>query len=215
MADAPSRRLAEALLDIGAVALAPDAPFTWTSGLRAPVYCDNRRTLGYPRVRRLITDGFAACVADRELAPDVVAGTATAGIPHAAWLADRLDLPMAYVRSEPKSHGRGNQIEGRVEARQRVVLIEDLVSTGGSSLQAVAALRAAQADVVAVLAIFSYGFPQATARFAEAGVPLHVLTTFGTLLEVARTQRRLADTALEHLRTWQHDPQAWSDAHAA
>lgn len=215
MADTLSRRLAEALLDIGAVALAPDDPFTWTSGLRSPVYCDNRLTLGFPRVRRLITDGFAAYITDRELAPDVVAGTATAGIPHAAWLADRLDLPMAYVRSKPKAHGRGNQIEGRVEAGQRVVLIEDLVSTGGSSLEAVAGLRAAQADVVAVLAIFSYGFPKATARFAEADVPLHVLTTFDTLLDVARTQGHLADAALDHLRAWRHNPQAWSDTHAA
>lgn len=215
MADPLARRLAEALLDIGAVALAPDDPFTWTSGLRAPIYCDNRLTLAHPEVRRLITDGFAACVAEQQLHPDVVAGTATAGIPHAAWLADRLDLPMAYVRSKPKTHGRGNQIEGQVEGGQRVVLVEDLISTGGSALEAVGALRDAGAEVVAVLAIFSYGFPRAAAGFAEADVPLHVLTSFDALLAAAQEHGYLTSEALAQLHAWQHDPQAWSAAYVS
>ena len=215
MADSLARTLAEALLDIGAVALAPDDPFTWASGLRSPIYCDNRLTLAYPPVRRLIAGGFADLVAAHELEPEVVAGTATAGIPHAAWLAERLDLPMAYVRSKPKGHGRGNRIEGRVEAGQHLVLVEDLISTGGSSLQAVSALREADARVEAVLAIFSYGLPQAAMRFKEARLPLHVLTTFDTLLDVARAQGRLAHGAIEHLHAWQHDPHAWSAAHPA
>lgn len=205
------RRIAADLLAIGAVSLSPEKPFTWASGLRSPIYCDNRLTLSYPAVRRAISDGFVAALARHGLGPAVVVGTATAGIPHAAWLAERLDLPMAYVRSKPKEHGRGNQVEGRIEAGQGVVVVEDLVSTGLSSVGVVDALKAAGARVLAVLAIFSYGLPDAEAAFARAGVPLHTLTTFDTLLDVALSQNLLSPDLIESLRTWRHDPRSWSE----
>lgn len=211
-ASAVARSLAHDLLSIGAVSLAPDDPFTWASGRLAPIYCDNRLTLAHPVVRRRIRDAFADVIARHGYAPDVVAGTATAGIPHAAWLADRLDLPMAYVRSKPKGHGRGNQIEGRVEPGQRVVLVEDLVSTGGSSLDAVEALRRAGAEVEAVVAIFSYGLPAAAEAFEKAAVPLHTLTTYPVLVEVASETGTIPSGSIEALRTWQQDPAAWSEA---
>ena len=201
--------VARDLLRIGAVLLRPDEPFTWASGLRSPIYCDNRLTLSEPALRRRLTDGFLA-VLDREgLAPDVIAGTATAGIPHAAWLADRLEKPMVYVRSSPKGHGRGNQIEGRLGEGARVVLVEDLVSTGGSSLAAVEALRAAGAEVLAVVAVFSYGLDRAEAAFRDAGVPLFTLSDYGALLDVARAEGRLDDDALAALRAWREDPEGW------
>ena len=211
--DQIGRRIATDLLDCEAVAWSPDKPFTWASGLRAPLYCDNRRTLSYPETRRLITDGFEALVARHALAPDVIAGTATAGIPQAAWLADRLALPMAYVRSKPKEHGQKNSVEGVVERGQRVVLVEDLVSTGGSSINAAQAVQEeAGADVVAVLAIFSYGLDRARAAFSDVGLPLYTLTDLAVLLEVARKQDRLSDEALATLQSWRQDPKAWPDA---
>jgi orotate phosphoribosyltransferase len=213
MPDALARALAADLLAIEAVLLRPDDPFTWASGLRAPIYCDNRLTLAHPPVRTRITDGFRQTLVRAGLAPDVVAGTATAGIPHAAWLAGRLGAPMAYVRGAAKGHGRENRIEGRVAAGDAVVLVEDLVSTGGSALDAVAALREAGAAVAAVVAIFSYGFDAAHARFADAGVPLHVLTTFPTLVDVAADAGALDPDARRTLARWHADPKAWSDEH--
>lgn len=202
--------VARDLLRIGAVALRPDEPFTWASGRLSPVYTDNRLALGYPDVRRRLTDAFAAHVEALPGAPDVIAGTATAGIPHAAWLADRLDLPMAYVRSAPKGHGRGNQIEGRVEAGQSVVLIEDLVSTGGSVADAAAALRAVGATVPVALAIFSYGLDAAAERLGAAALPTHTLTTLSVLARVARRDGSLSDADLAGLDAWRADPAGWS-----
>lgn len=209
-----SRRLAGDLLDIQALLLAPDEPFTWSSGLQAPIYCDNRLTMAYPRIRRSIRDGFVEIIERRELATDVVVGTATAGIPHAAWLAERLDRPMAYVRSAQKGHGRQNQVEGIVNPGQSVVVIEDLVSTGGSALNAVKVLREAGAEVEAVLAIFSYQLDAAAARFDAAGVPLFTLTQYRTLLRVAEERGDLTPAALETLRDWRRDPGAWSAVRA-
>lgn len=206
------RDLARALLEIEAVTLSPDAPFTWASGLQSPIYCDNRQTLGYPALRRQIAAAFAACVADQEWAVDVVAGTATAGIPHAAWLADRLDKPMAYVRSAPKGHGKENQIEGVVHTGDQVLLVEDLISTGGSALQAVDALRTAGAQVVGVAAIFTYGLPETAQRFADAQVDLCVLSDFEALRTVARAEGVLSQAAASVLADWQQDPEAWSAA---
>lgn len=208
------RRIAADLLTIRAVILAPDDPFTWSSGLRAPIYCDNRLTLSYPTVRRTIASGFEEQLHHHELAPQVIVGTATAGIPHAAWLADRLDLPMAYVRSEAKAHGRGNQIEGIVEPGQNAVVVEDLISTGGSSLAVVEALRSAGANVLALLAIFTYGFAEARQRFEQAQVPVYTLTDFDTLLSVAIEQDLLDSSALDTLRSWRQNPRAWSEQHA-
>ncbi len=212
MADEPrARRLAADLLEIGAVHLSPEAPFTWASGLKAPLYCDNRLTLAFPAVRRGIAEGFAEILAAQHMQPDVIVGTATAGIPHAAWLAERLDLPLAYGRSKPKEHGRGNQVEGRVEMGHTVVIVEDLISTGGSSLNVVKVVRGAGAEVAALLAIFSYGLEVARSRFAEALLPVFTLTDFETLLSVAREQDRIAAADVEELRDWQRDPQAWSE----
>jgi orotate phosphoribosyltransferase len=202
--------LAHDLLEIGAVALRPDEPFTWASGRRSPVYTDNRLTLAYPAVRARIAEAFAALVDGEGLEPDVIAGTATAGIPHATLLAETLGLPLAYVRSSAKAHGRGNQIEGRVEAGQRVVVVEDLVSTGGSALAAAEAVRAAGAEPVAVVAVFSYGLDAAGDAFRKAGVPLHVLTTYDQLAEVAADTGALAPESLDVLRAWRENPSAWS-----
>lgn len=204
-------RIARDLLAVGAVALRPDAPFTWASGLRAPVYCDNRLTLAVPDVRRRITEALADRVETASLAPDAVAGVATAGIPQAALLADHLELPLAYVRAQAKGHGRQNRIEGRIEPGWRVVVVEDLISTGGSSLAAVEALREAGAEVVGVLAGFTYGFSQAEEAFAAAGVPLYALTTLEALLEEAERSGSLDRQQLASLRAWRRDPQAWSD----
>ena len=209
-----AQSLANALLDIDAVSLRPHDPFTWSSGLRAPLYCDNRRTLAHPSVRRSTADGFAAVVRRHEWMPLTVAGTATAGIPHAAWLAERLDSPMAYVRSEAKEHGQGRRIEGaRLESGDDVVVVEDLISTGGSALDAVSALRDAGATVRAVLALFSYGLDAADAAFRDAEVACYVLTTFPVLLGVAHRQHGLSDEARDLLEEWRADPEAWSRKH--
>lgn len=204
--------IAADLLKIGALVLRPDAPFTWASGLRSPVYCDNRLTLAYPAIRTRITAGFQELIGRDELAPDVVAGVATAGIPQATLVADRLRLPLAYVRASAKGHGRENRIEGRVEDGQRVVLIEDLISTGSSSVAAAGVLRSAGAVPVAVCAIFSYGFDAATERFGEAGIAHATLTDFETLLRVAERAGALQASALDTLRAWRTDPHAWSEA---
>ncbi len=208
-----SRAIAKDLLEIGAVKLQPTDPFTWSSGLAAPIYCDNRRTIAHPPVRRRIRDGFADVLDRASLLPVTIAGTATAGIPHAAWLAEAADQPMAYVRSSAKEHGTGARIEGRVEAGDEVVVLEDLISTGGSALDAVAALREAGATVTAVLAIFSYQLDTAEAAFREAGVARHVLTNFATLIDVAHEHSGLSDADLAALKTWRSDPAAWSVDH--
>jgi orotate phosphoribosyltransferase len=208
-----ARTIAEELLDIGAVKLQPNNPFTWSSGLVAPIYCDNRLTIAYPRVRRAIRDGFRGVVTDASLLPAIIAGTATAGIPHAAWLAEATDQPMAYVRSSAKGHGTGARIEGRIEAGDDVVVLEDLISTGGSALDAVAAVREVGATVRAVLAIFSYQLDAAEAAFAAAEVDRHVLTDFGTLIDVAHAHHRLSDDERTALQNWRPDPEAWSLEH--
>lgn len=200
-------RLASELLRIGAVRLRPEEPFTWASGVRSPIYTDNRVALAYPSVRDLIRDGLAERVGELEDVGTVV-GVATAGIPHAALVADRLGLPMAYVRGSAKAHGRQNRIEGRVEPGERVVVVEDLISTGGSSLDAVAALREAGAEVVATVAIFSYRFASAAERFAEADCRLYTLTDYPTLIAVARAENVVAADQLELLARWREDTSA-------
>lgn len=197
-----NEQLAQDLLVLGAVTLRPNNPFTWASGMKAPIYCDNRLTMGDMAVRRRITDGFAALVKQFGSPPDVVAGTAMAGIPHAAWLAERLELPMVYVRSQAKAHGRENLIEGSLKEGSRVVLVEDTISTGGSSLAAVRALREEGADVEAVLAIYTYGFGKAKKAFEEDGVPLHTLTDYDALIKAAAEMQRLNDEDVETLKAW-------------
>lgn len=200
--------VARDLLRIGAVALRPEAPFTWASGRLSPVYTDNRLALSHPDVRSRVADGLVALA--RPLAADVIAGTATAGIPHATLVADRLGLPLVYVRAAPKDHGRQNRIEGRITPGQRIVVVEDLVSTGGSVLSAAGALREAGGDPVAALAVFSYGFADAERSFEAADLPLHVLTTFDALVRVAREDGLLPPEAVDALAAWRADAAAWS-----
>ena len=209
--DELSLHLAEQLLNIGAVTLSPRNPFTWASGLRSPVYCDNRLTLAYPELRREITHGFIQVIEKYNIACDSIAGIATAGIPHAAWLAERSEKPMAYVRGVAKSHGRRNRIEGRLESGTDVVLVEDLVSTGMSSTAAISPVLDAGCRVSAVLAIFTYSLATAREAFQRAGVPLYTLTDFLALIEVARLCEAIDDDELLSLRNWYEDPIAWSD----
>lgn len=204
-----SDTLARRLLEIGAVVFRPDDPFTWASGRKAPLYTDNRLTLSYPDLREKISSGFERMISENDRAPDVIAGTATAGIPHAAWLASRLGLPMVYVRSSRKAHGKGNRIEGIVRDGERVVLVEDLISTGGSALDAVAALREAGAKVDCVLAIFSYNLPEADRAFEAAGVSREVLTDLESLARIAAEEGLLKKEHLQTLEAWCEDPTTW------
>ncbi len=176
---------AKLLVSIGAVELRTDPAtwFTWASGERAPIYCDNRIVMSHPSVRKQIADGLSSAIRRTHPDAEVIAGTATAGIPHAAWVAERLDLPMVYVRGSAKEHGKGKRVEGKALRGERVVLIEDLVSFGGSALAAVEALEDEGGKVVGVQAIFSYGFPKAAERFASAGKPVHSLTGYDALLQ--------------------------------
>ena len=196
---------------IGAVALRPDDPFTWASGRLSPIYTDNRVTLSHPDVRGRVVAAFTDAL-DRVPDVDAVSATATAGIAHGALLADRAGLPFSYVRASAKGHGRENRIEGQVTAGQRVVLVEDLVSTGGSVLSAAEALRQAGATVAAAFAIFTYGFPEAGRAFDAAGLPLVTLTDVDTLAEVAHRSGGLGAGDLDVLRGWRDDPRAWSHA---
>ena len=202
--------LAGCLLEVGAVRLQPLDPFTWASGLKSPIYCDNRQLLGFPQVRNQIIE---ALVADSSaLKPTLIAGAATAGVPWAAMVADRMELPMAYVRPTPKNHGMGRQVEGPLAKGHRVVLIEDLISTGMSSLKCAEALRAEGAEVSAVLALFSYGLPQGVAAFQAAGVDLAVLSSFDVLAAVAEARGILDPEGQAALQTWSADTVAWSRA---
>jgi len=203
--------LAAGLLDAGAVRLSPRSPFTWASGLRSPIYCDNRQLLGFPDLRGQIRKALAEAAALAN--PTLIAGTSTAGIAWAALVADELGLPMAYVRPEPKKHGMGRQVEGPHTDGHRVVLIEDLISTGGSSIKCVEALRHEDAQVAEVLALFSYDLPQAEAAFREAGVELKVLATFPELAARAQDKGILDARDMESLREWRADTVAWSKRH--
>jgi orotate phosphoribosyltransferase len=202
--------IAEKLLTINAVALKPNEPFTWTSGLRSPIYCDNRLTLSYPEVRREIAKGLQSIILDKYPSADVIAGTATAGIPHAAWVSELLNLPMCYVRSSAKGHGKGNQIEGNVEKGQKVVVIEDLISTGGSVITAVQALREAGCEVLGVVSIFTYGLEKGKEAFAQADIKSESLTDFTNLVEVAIEKGYISKNDQESLLSWSSAPSEWS-----
>ncbi|NGQ93772.1 orotate phosphoribosyltransferase [Brevibacillus sp. SYP-B805] len=204
-----AKQIAAHLLEIGAVHLRPQEPFTWTSGIKSPIYCDNRITMSYPAVRRLIAQSFAALVRERYPEAQVIAGTATAGIPHAAWVAELLDLPMIYVRDKAKSHGRQNQIEGVLAPGQKVVVIEDLISTGGSSLKAAQAVQAEGGEVLGVAAIFSYQFPMAEEMFREAGIPFATLSNYTALLTVARERGVIDEDQEKLLANWRESPQTF------
>lgn len=205
-----SSEVAQWLLQINAIKLSPQNPFTWASGLRSPIYCDNRILLSYPATRTKVVQAFAEKAA--AFAPfDVIAGVATAGVPHGALLAHVLEKPFIYVRAKAKEHGRQNLIEGELQAGQRVLVIEDLISTGGSSIKAVEAVREAGGEVIGVLAIFSYGFEKATELFSHANCPFDTLTNYPNLLQEAANQRYISDEDLATLQQWRQDPVAWSE----
>ncbi|NLM65651.1 MAG: orotate phosphoribosyltransferase [Enterococcus sp.] len=203
------KQIAKDLLEIKAVFLSPEDPFTWASGLKSPIYCDNRMTMSYPKVRREIAKGLAEKIKAQFPEVEVIAGTATAGIPHAAWIAEILDLPMVYIRSKAKEHGKGNQIEGRITEGQKMVVVEDLISTGGSVLEACAAAKREGADVLGVAAIFTYELPKGLENFDAAGIPLLTLTNYTTLLESALEENYIKAEDLELLANWKKDPANW------
>jgi len=189
--------------------LSPSTPFTWASGWKSPIYCDNRKTLAFPEIRTLICNRFVELIGAQFPEAEVIAGVATGAIAQGALVADRMGLPFAYVRSAPKSHGLENLIEGQVSAGQKVVVVEDLISTGGSSLAAVDALRKAGCEVLGMAAIFTYGFPAAAARFAEAGCKLFTLTDYNELLQLALQSNYIEASQLPLLKQWREAPDMW------
>lgn len=202
-------KIAKDLLEIEAVFLSPSEPFTWASGIKSPIYCDNRITMSYPKVRKEIAQGLADKIKEAYPDVEVIAGTATAGIPHAAWVAEILDLPMVYIRSKPKDHGKGNQIEGRIFEGQKMVVIEDLISTGGSVLEAAEAAKREGANVLGVAAIFTYELPKGKANFTNAEMPLLTLTNYSVLIEAALEEKYIDETELNLLKEWKQDPENW------
>ncbi|MCB0737999.1 MAG: orotate phosphoribosyltransferase [Bacteroidetes bacterium] len=204
---ANSRQIAQYLLEIKAVVLQPENPFTWASGWKSPIYCDNRLILSYPKIREAVRNAFAQM--SKELKFDRIAGVATGGIAHAAFVAEALNMPMCYVRSSKKGHGRQNQVEGVAEAGDKILVIEDLVSTGGSSLQAVDALREKGVDVVGLYSVFTYGFQQAADAFENANVYYKALTNYNDLLSVAIEQGYIKEDLLPELEAWRNAPHVW------
>lgn len=189
--------------------MSPSTPFTWASGWKSPIYCDNRKTLAFPEIRTLICNRFVELIGAQFPEAEVIAGVATGAIAQGALVADRMGLPFAYVRSAPKSHGLENLIEGQVSEGQKVVVVEDLISTGGSSLAAVDALRMAGCEVLGMAAIFTYGFPAAAARFAEAGCKLFTLTDYNELLQLALQSNYIEASQLPLLKQWREAPDMW------
>ena len=200
------RLIAEDLLKIRAVFLRPEEPFTWASGIKSPIYCDNRLTLTAPEVRTDVEESLAATIKAEFPGTEVLMGTATAGIAHAAITAHLMDLPMGYVRSGAKDHGRGNQIEGRLEPGQKVVVVEDLISTGGSCIETVRVLRDAGAEVLGVVSIMTYGMKKGIERMREADIEWVSLTDFDTVIEVAAEQGYIASGDIERLKAFRDDP---------
>jgi orotate phosphoribosyltransferase len=202
--------LAEKLLGISAIKLQPDNPFTWASGWNSPIYTDNRKTLSYPEVRTFIKTELCRTIMENFAEADTVAGVATGAIAQGALVADNLNLPYVYVRSTPKDHGLENLIEGNLKPGSKVVVIEDLISTGGSSLKAVQAIRAAGCEVVGMVAIFTYGFPVAQKAFKDAGVKLITLGNYNAMLEAALNINYIKESDLETLKEWREDPANWA-----
>ena len=208
-------QMANFLLQVKAIKLNNEHPFTWASGRKSPIYCDNRVTLSYPEIRTFIRQSFVEVINKTWCGIDVIAGVATGGIAQGALVAQELGLPFVYVRSEAKSHGLTNQIEGEIHEGQSVVVIEDLVSTGKSSLIAVNALREGGCNVKGMVAIFTYGLDVAAKNFEEANVELHTLTNYDTLIDVACQEEYIRAADQESLANWRKNPEAWSDAHMA
>ena len=206
----PALKVAEFLLQIKAVKLSPKKPFTWASGWKSPIYCDNRKTLSHPAVRTFIRQQFVHVINSEFGRPDMIAGVATGGIAHGALVAHDMGLPFVYVRSGAKEHGMKNQVEGDLSVGRNVVVVEDLVSTGGSSLNAVEALRAEGIEVKGMVAIFTYGFDEARKAFDEAKVKLFPLTNYSILLDQALRSDYITEKELPQLNEWRKDPAAWN-----
>ncbi len=205
-----AKTVAKMLLEIQAIKLNVGNPFTWASGWKSPIYCDNRLSLSYPQVRTYIKEQLAGNIAQSFPELEAIAGVATAGIPQGALVAEVLDLPFLYVRSKPKGHGMENLIEGKITPGQKVVLIEDLISTGGSSLSAAEALRASNFKVLGMAAIFTYGFGVAEEKFRESGVKLITLCNYPELIEEALRLNYISEDQVAHLKKWRENPEVWS-----
>lgn len=203
------RDFASKLLRIKAIKLQPNEPFTWASGWKSPFYCDNRKTLSYPDIRTFVKVGMVQAILKHFPEADVIAGVATAGIPQAALIADVLNMPLIYVRSKPKDHGLENLIEGEMKEGAKVVVIEDLISTGGSSLKAVEAIRKAGGDVVGMVASYTYGFPVAAQAFSDANVKLVTLTDYDHVVAEALATGYIQESDIELLNEWRKDPSNW------
>lgn len=204
-----ARQIASYLLNNQAVILSPNDPFTWSSGWKAPIYCDNRILLAYPEARSFIKRQFLFYLQKESQKVNAIAGVATAGIPHATMVADELGLPMVYVRSSKKEHGTENKVEGKLEKGQNVFVIEDLISTGGSSLKAIDTIREANCQVGRLLAVFTYGFDIAEKTFEEKDVPVTTLCNYSTLLDVALEQNYVSSNEVELLENWRKKPDIW------
>jgi len=204
-----AKQIANYLMQINAIKLEPQNHFTWASGWFSPIYCDNRKTLSYPTIRTFIRDAFVKNATENFEDFDVVVGVATGGIAHGALVADLMNKPFAYVRSSSKGHGLGNQIEGVVSAGQKVLVIEDLISTGGSSLKAVDALRAAGCEVVGMIAIFTYEFEVAASNFKAKNVKCTTLSNYNALIDTATEAGYIQDSDVETLKAWRQDPSTW------
>lgn len=203
------KKVAESLLKIKAIKLQPSEPFTWASGWKSPIYCDNRKTLSFPEIRTLVRDEFVKTVKAKYPQAEVIAGVATGAIAQGALVAQELGLPFIYVRSSPKDHGLGNLIEGELKAGQKVVVIEDLISTGGSSLKAAEAVRAAGAEVLGMVAIFTYGFPVSENAFKEHKVELTTLSNYNAMIETAVATGYVKEEQVETLKEWRKNPDTW------
>lgn len=204
-----AKEVAKSLLDIKAVSLSPQNPYTWASGIRSPIYCDNRVTMSFPAVRKQIAQGLADLIKEKYPDAEVIAGTATAGIPHAAWIADILGLPMVYIRSKAKDHGTGRKIEGKISEGQKMVVVEDLISTGGSVIEASKAAELEGANVLGSVAIFTYELAKGTKNFADAGLAIDTLSNYSTLLEVAHETSYITEAEMDLLKDWSKDPENW------
>jgi orotate phosphoribosyltransferase len=204
-----AKKIAEYLLQIKAIKLQPSNPFTWASGWKSPIYCDNRKTLSFPEVRSYIRDSFASLITELYPQAEMIAGVATGAISHGALAADKLGLPFIYVRSGAKEHGLGNQIEGYYEKGQKVVVVEDLISTGGSSLNAVKALREAGCEVLGMVAIFTYEFKKASDGFASEKCTLNTLCNYSVLIDTAVKTGYITESNVETLKKWREDPSVW------
>jgi orotate phosphoribosyltransferase len=202
-------KVAQMLLEIQAIKLNSEKPFTWSSGWKSPIYCDNRLSLSYPQVRDSIKKGLVQAIQENFFTVEGIAGVATAGIPQGTLVADQMNLPFIYVRPKPKDHGMENLIEGKITRNQKIVVVEDLVSTGGSSLKAVQALRQAGFSVLGMVSIFSYGFDIATRNFYEADVSLISLSDYGHLLNFALKEKYISEQQLVSLKAWRVDPADW------